>query len=160
MEAGKPHDIRPIAPCEARRIEAGIFNYRSDMTLENNPFEISGMERLVELDKEADYIGRTALERIAEEGVQRKLVGIESTGDPLPLEISEARPAFSQGEQVGRVTDLVWSPRLEKNVGYVWVPIELADPGTELEIGMPEGRRPGRTASLPFMDPRKRIPAA
>ena len=29
MEAGKPHGIRPIAPCEARRIEAGIFNYGS-----------------------------------------------------------------------------------------------------------------------------------
>ena len=34
MEAGKPHDIRPIAPCEARRIEAGIFNYGSDMTID------------------------------------------------------------------------------------------------------------------------------
>ena len=42
MEAGRPHDIRPIAPCEARRIEAGIFNYGSDMTIENNPFEVSG----------------------------------------------------------------------------------------------------------------------
>ena len=42
MEAGKPHKIRPIAPCEARRIEAGIFNYGSDMTIENNPFEVVG----------------------------------------------------------------------------------------------------------------------
>jgi serine/threonine protein kinase len=47
MEAGRPHAIRPIAPCEARRIEAGIFNYGSDMTIENNPFEIMGLERLV-----------------------------------------------------------------------------------------------------------------
>ena len=37
MEAGAPHDIWPIAPCEPRRIEAGIFNYRSDMTLDDNP---------------------------------------------------------------------------------------------------------------------------
>ena len=46
MEAGAPHGIRPIAPCEARRIEAGIFNYNSDFTLDNNPFEITGLERL------------------------------------------------------------------------------------------------------------------
>ena len=49
MEAGKPHDIRPIAPCEARRIEAGIFNYRSDMTLDDTPFQVIGLERLVDL---------------------------------------------------------------------------------------------------------------
>ena len=59
-------DIRPIALCEARRIEAGIFNYNSDMTIENNPFEPMGMERLVELDQEADFIGKDALRRVAE----------------------------------------------------------------------------------------------
>src|SRR5439155_3512834 len=37
MDAGQPYDIRPVAPVEARRIEAGIFNYGSDMTQENNP---------------------------------------------------------------------------------------------------------------------------
>ena len=74
MEAGRPHDIRPIAPCEARRIEAGIFNYGSDMTIENNPFEVMGLERLVE-PQAADYIGKAALEEIRARGVDRKLVG-------------------------------------------------------------------------------------
>jgi hypothetical protein len=37
----------------------------------------------------------------------------------------------------------------------------LADPGTELELELPEGsRRRGRTADLPFIDPRKRTPAS
>jgi aminomethyltransferase len=67
MDAGRPHAIRPIAPCEARRIEAGIFNYGSDMTIDNNPFEIMGLERLVE-EQEADYIGKAALERIPRAG--------------------------------------------------------------------------------------------
>ena len=122
MEAGRPHDIRPIAPCEARRIEAGIFNYGSDMTIENNPFEVSGLERLVE-PQEANYIGKAALERIRVEGVSRKLVGLEVDGAALPFEIAEKRPALHRGEPVGIVTDLIWSPRLERNVGYVWVPI-------------------------------------
>ncbi len=158
MEAGRAFDIRPIAPCEARRIEAGIFNYNSDFTLENNPFEVSGLERLVE-PQEADYIGKAALERIRTEGVSRKLVGIEVGGEPLPFEITEFWPAFHGGEQVGHVTDLIRSPRLERNIGYVWVPIGLAEPGTALEVGMPDGSRaPAVTAALPFMDPRKDIP--
>jgi aminomethyltransferase len=158
MEAGRPHDIRPIAPCEARRIEAGIFNYGSDMTIENNPFEVSGLERLVE-GQEADYIGKAALERIRAEGVSRKLVGVEVEGDALPFEIAEKRPALVDGDAVGTVTDLIWSPRLERNIGYVWMPIELARPGTELEIEGPDGGRvAGRTAAIPFIDPRKQVP--
>jgi glycine cleavage system aminomethyltransferase T len=158
MEAGRPHDIRPIAPCEARRIEAGIFNYGSDMTIENNPFEVSGLERLVE-PQDADYIGKAALEAIRARGVSRKLVGLEVEGAALPFEIAEKRPATHRGERVGTVTDLIWSPRLEKNIGYVWMPIELASPGTDLEVLGPDGSRAfGRTAALPFIDPKKQVP--
>jgi glycine cleavage system aminomethyltransferase T len=158
MEAGRPHDIRPIAPCEARRIEAGIFNYGSDMTIENNPFEVSGLERLVE-PQEADYIGKAALEHIRIVGVKKKLVGVEVEGDALPFEISEKRPALVDGQAVGTVTDLIWSPRLERNIGYVWMPFDLSRPGTELEIESLDGTRvPGRTAAIPFIDPKKQVP--
>jgi glycine cleavage system aminomethyltransferase T len=117
-----------------------------------------GLERLVE-PQDADYIGKAALERIRNEGVSRKLVGIEVGGEPLAFEITEFWPAYAEGERVGHVTDLIRSPRLEKNIGYVWVPISVAEPGTELEVGMPDGSRvPARTAALPFLDPRKDIP--
>jgi glycine cleavage system aminomethyltransferase T len=158
MEAGRPHGIRPIAPCEARRIEAGIFNCNSDFTMENNPFEVTGLERLVEA-QEADYVGKAALERIRERGVTRKLVGIEAPGDPSFAEIIEGRPALAGGQRVGRVTDLVWSPRLERNIGYVWVPAELAGPGNDLEIEWANGQRtPAKTATIPFLDPHKTVP--
>jgi glycine cleavage system aminomethyltransferase T len=160
MEAGRPHEIRPIAPCEARRIEAGIFNYRSDMTLDNNPFEVTGLERLVE-DQERSYIGRDALERIRAEGVSRKLVGMEMEGDQLEWEMTQFWPAYRDGDHVGHATVAIWSPGLEKNIGYVWVPIELAEPGNELELELPGGsRRAATTAALPFVDPKKRKPAA
>jgi aminomethyltransferase len=161
MSAGAQYGIRPIAPCEPRRIEAGIFNYNSDMTFANNPFEVSGLERLVEL-QEADYIGKGALERIRAEGVSRKLVGIEVTEDwqSPSTSITETRPALSQGEVVGHVTDLTFSPRLGHYIGYVWVPIALAQPGNPLEIELRDGERiPGRTASIPFIDPQKKVPS-
>jgi glycine cleavage system aminomethyltransferase T len=159
MEAGAPHEIRPIAPAEARRIEAGIFNYRSDMTLANNPFEVTGLERLVE-EQERSYIGKDALERIRAEGVSRKLVGMQIEGDALEWELTQFWPARSGGERVGHATIAIRSPGLEMNIGYVWVPIELAEPGNELELELPDGsRRAARTAELPFVDPKKRKPA-
>ena len=159
MAAGAPHNIRPIAPSQARRIEAGIFNYGADMTIENNPFEITGLERLVE-DQAADYIGKEALMRIKAEGVKQKLVGIEVEGEALSFEVAEPWPAHKDGKQVGHTTSVIWSPRLEKNIGYVWVPIELSEPGNVLDIEMPHDTVKGRTAALPFLDPKKATPKA
>jgi aminomethyltransferase len=160
MEAGRPHDIRPIAPCEARRLEAGIFNYQSDIRLENNPFEVMGLERLVDLEKEADYVGKEALLRIHEEGVSRKLVGVDLPGEAMDFELSEAWPVLGdEGEPIGRVTDAIWSPRLERNIGYVWVPIELSMPGTAIRVRTPGGEIEAHTAAIPFLDPTKKVPA-
>lgn len=159
MEAGRPFDIRPIAPCEPRRIEAGIFNYGSDMTVQNNPFEIMGMERLVE-EQDADYIGKDALERVRRQGVTRRLVGIGMDGGPFEYEVGRMWPVSVGEEEVGHTTSMVWSPRLERNIGYVWLPVELSAPGTALSVAMSERSVTGRTASIPFIDPRKRTPAA
>jgi aminomethyltransferase len=156
MRAGEPFEIRAIAPSDQRRLEAGIFNYGNDMTIQNNPFEITGMERLVEFS--ADFIGRPALERIAAEGVSRKLVGVEIAGEPFRLWLEDFWPAFSGGVEVGRLVSASHSFRLKKNIGYAWVPIELAEPGTPLELRSPDGPVQAITATLPFLDPLKDVP--
>lgn len=157
MEVGEPYDIRPQPPSTIRRVEAGIFNWGSDMDHNDNPFQISGMERLVEFTGR-DYVGRDALERIDEAGVDRKLVGVEIDGE---IETWNTRPwpASHEGERVGEAPTTTWSPRLDQSIGYVWVPIELADSGTPLELETPTGEtHRARTTSLPFYDPEKAVP--
>ncbi len=157
-DAGAEFDIRPIAPCEARRIEGGIFNYGSDIRLGDTPFHVSGLERLVE-EQPQDYVGKAALEELRTEGVDRKLVGIEIEGDELRAEMSTFWPVSSGGRPVGHMTDAVWSPGLKKNIGYVWVPIELAGPGNRLDIEAEDGAaHVGTTAAIPFVDPKKARP--
>jgi len=159
LAAGEEFGIRPAAPSEARRIEAGIFNYGSDMTLDDTPLHVMGLERLVE-EQPQDYLGKGALERLKADGVDRKLVGIELEGDELRAELSWYWPVYHDGKRVGRVTDAIWSPGLERNIGYVWVPMELSAPGTALEVEAEDGETlVGRTADIPFVDPRKERPA-
>jgi aminomethyltransferase len=158
MEAGEPFEIRPIAPSDQRRLEAGIFNYGNDMTIENNPFEITGMERLVELS--ADFIGKESLRRIQAEGVRRKLVGVEIGGEPFRLWLEDFWPAVVDGREVGRLVSASHSFRLRKNIGYAWVPIEMAVAGTNLELRSPDGPVAATVAALPFVDPKKEIPAS
>ena len=157
MDAGKPHQIRPTGPSDIRRIEAGILNWGADMTLENNVYEV-GLERLVDEDKAAPYIGKDALKKIRRKGVMRKLVGVEIAGDPLPFN------AFkwivkAGGKAVGRITSAVWSPRLKKNIGYAMLPAAQSALSSTLSVEIPEiGERQATVVAKPFVDPDKAIP--
>ena len=155
MDAGQPYEIRPTGPVDIRRIEGGIFNWGADMNYENNPFEL-GLDRLVDLDTEADFIARDALARIREEGVKQRIVGIEIDGERLDMNAT-TWPVSADGAS-GRVTSAVYSPRLEKNIGYAWLPIEHTELGTHLTVETPEGARGATIAPMPFVDPEKQIP--
>jgi glycine cleavage system aminomethyltransferase T len=151
MEAGKRYNIAPTGPSDIRRIEAGILNYGIDMTLDNNPYEL-GLERLVNLDKSAEFIGREALQRIAKNGVKKKLVGVEIAGAKLDLNMT--RYPIRTG---GYVTSCVHSPRLKKNIGYAMVAVEYSALGTRLDVQAPDGARSAVVVPMPFIDPKKTI---
>lgn len=157
MEAGRPYDIRPIAPSEIRRIEAGILNYGSDMTLENNPYEVD-LGWLVNLDKKAEFIGRKALTKIKKEGVKRKLVGLEIHGSQIAAWATEFWDVRKGAKKVGHLTALTYSPRLKKNLAYAWVPVERSKLGTELTVVTPSEERSATVVKKPFVDPKKDIP--
>jgi glycine cleavage system aminomethyltransferase T len=157
MAAGQPYEIRPTGPSDIRRVEAGILNYGADMTIENNPYEV-GLERLVDVGKDEDYMGKAAYARIAAEGVRRKLVGVEIEGDRISFNSEKWLVHDQSGAPVGRITSALYSPRLERNIGYAWVPVELAALGTSLSVELPTGSRTAAVVPMPFVDPAKKIP--
>jgi glycine cleavage system aminomethyltransferase T len=159
VAAGEEFDLRATAPSDQRRMEAGIFNYGNDMDISNNPFEVTGLERLVELDNDNAVVSRASLQSIRAAGVSRKLVGVFIDGDPLGMWLEDFWPVVDGGSPVGRLVSASYSPRLEKNMGYVWVPIEMAGLGTRIEIDSPDGPMSATVTSLPFLDPKKEIPA-
>jgi aminomethyltransferase len=123
-----------------------------------------GYEWMVSLKKESDFIGKEALQRIKGEGIKRLLVGIEIEGESLGYyndgSMIDFFPVYlpNGAEQVGKVTSACYSPRLQKNIGYAMVPIELSAIGTELEVQTPYGRRRAQVVPKPFVDPKKDIP--
>ncbi|MEN8145262.1 MAG: glycine cleavage T C-terminal barrel domain-containing protein [Gemmatimonadota bacterium] len=155
-EAGRPYDIAPTGPSDIRRIEAGILNYGIDMTIDNNPFEV-GLGWQVNLNQEADFIGREALARIKAEGVRRTLAGVEIGGAELDLNM-DRWPVRANGSQVGHITSAVYSPRLGKNIGYAMVPSEYGELGTTLTVATPAGDAEAVVVPKPFIDPEKDIP--
>jgi glycine cleavage system aminomethyltransferase T len=166
LEAGGPHDLAVIGPSQIRRVEAGILSYGSDIALDNNaysdyaflnPYEI-GLGWTVNLDKEADFIGRRALARFADEGVRRKVVGVELGGDPMIGYHDDYLPVLDGGEQIGQVSSAFWSPRLEKNIGFALVPVEHSELDSKLTVGTARGEIGAVVVPRPFVDPKKETP--
>jgi aminomethyltransferase len=160
MEAGRPYGVKPTGPSDIRRIEGGIFNWGADMTYENNAFEI-GLDRLVDFDLADDAsIAIAAYRRIAAAGVERRLVGVTLDGAPFPNLNAVKWAATRDGRRVGQVTSAIFSPRLGANIGYCWVPTELATEGTTLTVASEWGDRQATVTPMPFVDPEKRIPVS
>jgi glycine cleavage system aminomethyltransferase T len=162
-EAGKPHGMKVIGPCHIRRIEGGILAHGADITFDTNPFEVGmGYDWMVNLDQEADFVGKDALARIKAEGVHRKLAGVEIGGEPLGSyndgSMIDVFPVHHDGARVGEVTSACYSPRLEKNIGYAMLPIELTELGTVVEVETPAAQVSAVVVPKPFIDPTKDQP--
>src|SRR5690606_33303249 len=140
---------RPIGPCHIRRIEAGMLAYGCDITLDTNPMEVGyDYKWMVDVDQEADFVGKEALKRVRDEGVSRIMSGVEIDGEPLGSYndgsmIEPFTVLSSKGEAVGSVTSACHSPRLERNIGLAMLPVELSELGTKVGIETPSGLRNG-----------------
>ena len=84
-------------------------------------------------------------------------MGVEIGGEKLGMNFTKW-PVHASDGQVGAVTTALWSPRLEKNIGYAWLPVQMAGNGTSVMVTTPEGDRPATVVPMPFLDPMKEIP--
>lgn len=156
MAAGKAQNISPAAPNMIRSIEGAILSYGSDITRNDNPWTV-GLGRLVDLDLEADCIGKDALKKIHAEGTKRRLFGVQIDGERIDSNDS-LWPVQSNDRVIGHVSRCAYSPRLKKNIGFVNVPTECAVDGTLLRIETPSGLADARVVPVPWFKPATRIP--
>ena len=156
MTAGEEHEIKPGHTSSIRRIEGGMLSYHADADIHTNPFEL-GLDRLVNLDSEINFIGKKALKKIKENGISRKQVGLVIDCTPLSGPNTTFWPIKKDGKQIGKVTSAVYSPRLKKNIALAMVEINFSNNGTSLEVTTHEGNYNSTVVEKPFYDPKKKI---
>ena len=156
MEAGAEFGITPATPSTIRSIEGAILSYCSDITRNDNPWTV-GLERLVDLDKSGDYLGKEALREIATQGPSSKLVGVEIDGPPLA-----GNDAFWEvqcdGRSVGHLTRCAYSPRLERTIGLVNVSVDCSAEGAGLTLVTGSGSRNAVVVPTPWVNSETRMP--
>ncbi len=156
MAAGKEHGIQPGHTSSIRRIEGGMLSYHADADIHTNPFEL-GLDRLVNLDSEIDFIGKKALKKIKEDGISRKQVGLVIECAPLSGPNTTFWPIRKNGKQIGKVTSAVYSPRLKKNIALAMIEINYSEVGNQLDVQTHEGKYSATIVEKPFYDSKKKI---
>ena len=158
MAVGEPMGLKPGHTSSIRRIEGGMLSYHADMDAHTNPFEL-GLDRLVDLEMPANFIGKAALKQVQQQGISRQQVGLELDGEPLPGPNTQFWPVEVNGEVIGKVTSAVYSPRLKKNIALAMVPIGHSAVGTTCTVQLTGETRSGTIVPKPFYDPKKQITA-
>ena len=141
LDSVKAHGGMQIAPGHHRRIAAGIMSWGQDLDHETSPFQVN-LGYHVQADKEADYIGKEALEaqqsqiEAGEFPFTHKMIGLKMAGEP----IREYAPDFwlisepESGEECGYLTSPWYNPDLETNIGMGFVPAEMVQEASDVPL--------------------------
>ncbi len=159
LEQGEEFNLGVIAPSHSRRLEAGILSYGQDMDIESNPFEVR-LGWQVDQEK-GDFIGKEALAKIKEEGVDQRLVGLKLGGEPIIWynEDFYLVKDNDSGADVGYITSAFWSPNQESNIALAVMPRSHWRRGTKVKVQLPkDGIVDAEVVRVPFVDPDKELP--
>ncbi|WP_157812008.1 MULTISPECIES: glycine cleavage system aminomethyltransferase GcvT [Bacillaceae] len=148
LKVGEEEGIQPcgLGSRDTLRFEARLALYGQELTKDITPLE-AGIGFAVKTDKEADFIGKKVLKQQKEEGVSRKLIGIEMIDKGIPRTDYEV---FKDGEKIGFVTTGTQSPTLKKNVGLAIIDKEYTGLDTEVEVQVRKRRLKAKVVATPF----------
>lgn len=151
-EAGRPEGLRPVGykALDSLRLEKGYRYWSADITPAEHPYE-AGLGFCVKLDK-GEFLGREALLRVRAQGLTRRLATV--TIDPAPT-IYGGEAVWRDGHLLGRLRSGGYGYTVERNIGLVYLPVDLAGaPGTRLEVEVFGERVPAEVAPDVLHDPR------
>jgi aminomethyltransferase len=148
LEAGRPHGLVPVGlgARDTLRLEAGMPLYGNELDRGTTPYE-AGLGRVVKLGKEGDFVGRAPLEKVARDGVTRRLVGLALRERGIAR---HGYPVLDDEGVTGVVTSGTMSPTLGQAIAMAYVAPAHAEPGTMLAVEIRGARVAAEVVPLPF----------
>ena len=111
------------------------------------------MDWAVKMDKPF-FIGQRSLKIVREMPLKRKLAGFQLHDSHSGAVPQECHLIIHQGEIAGRVTSCYWSTNLGHHIGLAFLPPEMCEPGTRVQIRLSDGSMVGaEVCATPFFDP-------
>ncbi len=151
VDAGREYGIQPAGykALDALRIEKGYLYWSGDITPEDNPLE-AGLGMFVAMGK-PDFIGKEALEKIQNQGPGSRLVALtmDAGGN-----LYGGESVYRGGKVIDRIRSGNYGYIIGRDIGLVYLPLDLAKAGTELEVQVMGERVKATVANLPLVDPK------
>lgn len=132
LKVGKEFGLKPagLGCRDTLRFEAMLPLYGQEISEEINPLE-GGLKFFVKFKKDSDFIGKDALKKIWDAGLEKKMVGFEMIGRGIPRAEYEVQ---KDGKKIGHVTTGYMSPTLKKSIGNAIIDAEETELGNEIDI--------------------------
>ena len=149
MDAGSESGIQPAGykALDALRIEKGYLYWSGDITPVDNPLE-AGLGVFVDLSK-PDFIGKAALEKIQKQGLRLAALTMDAGGN-----LYGGESVYANGKVIDRIRSGNYGYTIGRDIGLVYLPLELARAGAELEVQVMGERVTATVADLPLVDPK------
>ena len=140
-----------IQPCglasrDTLRLEAGMPLYGHELSLEINPYQ-AGLGKVVKLDRDEDFVGKSALAALSQQDQKQILVGLQGEGKRAAR---AGYQIFSGENQVGFITSGALSPTLGYPIAMAYVSKEFAELGSTVEVDIRGTRLAMTVVKLPF----------
>ncbi len=150
IEYGKEFNLKPIGlgARDTLRLEAGLHLYGNDLTENTTPIE-AGLTWSVSKNKTADYNGKKTIMTQLQNGVDKKLIGLEMLDRSIPR---HEYKVFFNGEHIGDVTSGGVSPILGKNIALAYVKnLQELDIDSTVQIEIREKMHDAKIVKRPFI---------
>ena len=132
----------------AMRLEKGYRSWGLDMWSDHDPYE-AGLGFAVS-DNKTEFLGASMLKARKQEGLQRKLCCLTVDDGTV---VMGKEPVFFNQEAVGFVTSAAYGYSVDRSIAYAWLPVELADFGTKVDIEYFAQRHTATVSQEPLFDP-------
>lgn len=140
-------DIKPagLGARDTLRLEAGLNLYGADMDESTSPLESNLTWTVAFEPADRQFIGREALEKQLQSGVQQRLVGIVLEGQGV---LRNHQKIFVDGVGEGEITSGSFSPTLNKGIALARVP---AATDKQCNVDMRGKKIPAKVIKPPFV---------
>ena len=148
FEKGKEFNVKPGCPHLIERIESGLLSYGNDMDINDNPLEC-GMDKLVKLDNDINFLGKEKLIQIKNSGIKKKLMGVKINADKINLR--SAINLTIDNKIIGEIRSACYSPTFKKVIGIAMIFNPYFMKKNEFNIVIDNNLHTGEICEIPFV---------
>ena len=149
FEVGKEFNVKPGCPNLIERIESALLSYGNDIDNGDNPLEC-GLDKYVNLDTGAKFIGKEKLIEVKKKGILRKLMGVKIEAKEINLTKS-IDLINEQNSKIGELRSGVYSPNFRKVIGIAMLDKPHWEVDQTFKISINDSIFKGKVCDLPFI---------